>query len=485
MPGRVHKGWKRQVAPDRWDSSGGAVPRVPLSGWPALPTPHFSRRDCLHAASATFLGALSLARSAAAGASGSGPSPNRPRPAKHCILVYLLGGPPHQDLWDLKPHAPAEIRGAFQPIETVVPGIAIGEHLPRLAQHADRYAIVRSLSYANNDHPFMTYYTLTGRISSIPLGANTVLPPSRTDDPHMGAVVSCFKHDDPTTPGYVALPEVRVRMGAEPVAGGGRSGFLGPRHEPLAINDDPRQPLPLLRLPEDVGAGRLAGRERLLAILDGRSARSLRTREYETTRGSALGLTRASSGNGLFELDAEPAALRAQYGEHRFGQSLLLARRLVERGVSFVGVHFNYMTRCDGWDTHKNNFACLKDELLPMLDQGLSSLLDDLAQRGMLDETLVVTMGEFGRTPRINADAGRDHWGLCGSAVFAGGGIRGGQVIGASDKIGAMPTDSPVGPPDVVATIYHALGLDPHELMHDQQNRPLPLSTGSMIRGLF
>ena len=399
--------------------------------------------------------------------------------------MYLLGGPPHQDMWDLKPDAPTEIRGEFQPIATAVPGIEIGEHLPRLAQQADRFAIVRSLSHANNDHPFMTYYTLTGRISSVPLGANTVLPPSRTDDPHMGSVVSRLKHDDRTTPGYVALPEVRVRMGAEPVAGGGRSGFLGPKYEPLAINGDPREPIPLLRSPEGVGAGRLAGRERLLAVLDGRSARSLRMREYEATRSSAVGLTKGAAGDGLFDLEAEPPALRARYGEHRFGQSLLLARRLVERGVSFVGVHFNYMTQCDGWDTHKNNFACLKDELLPLLDQGLSALFDDLFERGMLGETLVATFGEFGRTPRINADAGRDHWGLCGSAVFAGGGVRGGNVIGASDKTGGFPADSPIGPPDVVATIYHALGLDPHTLMYEPQGRPLPLSTGNVIRQLF
>jgi uncharacterized protein (DUF1501 family) len=164
---------------------------------------------------------------------------------------------------------------------------------------------------------------------------------------------------------------------------------------------------------------------------------------------------------------------------------VLLARRLVERGVSFVGIHFNYMSKCDGWDTHKNNFACLKNELLPLLDRGLSALLDDLAGRGLLDETLVVVMGEFGRTPKINADAGRDHWGSCGSVVLAGGGLKRGIVVGASDKIGAYPTSQPVSPPDLTATIFHALGMDPKELMLNEQGRPLPLSTGQPIAALF
>ncbi|MEX2285536.1 MAG: DUF1501 domain-containing protein [Planctomycetaceae bacterium] len=450
-----------------------------------------ARRQFLQAGTLGLFGGLAAARSLSADI-GSGSKPGtdihaalNPKPAKNCILVYLLGGPPHLDMWDPKPAAPAETRGPFETIGTAVPGTFFSEHLPRMAGQAKRLAVLRSFSYPNSDHPFMIYHTLTGRVSPTPLGANTVLPPSPSDDPHMGSVVARFKHASPHVPAYVAIPEVCVRMSPLPVSGGGRAGFLGPRYEPLAINDDPRQPLPLLNLPDGISSERFGHRNNLLAILDGRSPRSFKADAYGVTRESAVQLTGAAAGGGLFDLASEPPSLCESYGRHRFGQSLLLARRLVERGVSFVGVHFNYMSKCDGWDLHSNNHASLKDELLPMLDQGLSSLLDDLAQRGMLDETLVVTMGEFGRTPKINANAGRDHWGPCGSIMFAGGGVRAGTVIGASDKTGAYPTTSPVSPADVVASIYHGLGLDPETLMHDNLGRPLPLSTGRAIEGLF
>lgn len=431
------------------------------------------------AGAASLLGGLAASRCTdARGDSG------HMRPAKNCVLVYLLGGPSHLDMWDLKPDAPREIRGPFQPIPTAVPDIHISEHLPLMAQRTDRLAILRSLGFPNNDHPYMTYHTLTGRVSPVPLGANTVLQPTRSDHPHMGSIVSKFHHQDATVPGYVAVPEVFVRMGPQPVAGGGKAGYLGPRFDPLPINADPTRPLPGLDLPDDVTAARFDGRRDLLAMLDGRSPRSARASVYQTQRLTAASLTRQASG-GLLDLDAEPAGQHERYGRDRFGQSLLLARRLVERGVSFVGVHFNYMTKCDGWDTHKNNFNCLQKELLPMVDRGLSTLLDDLADRGMLDDTLVITMGEFGRTPRINRNAGRDHWGACGSVAFAGGPFAGGTVVGASDSTGSYPVSRPVTPADVTATIFHALGMNPEQLMHDRLNRPLPLSTGRVIDELL
>ncbi|MEX0677941.1 MAG: DUF1501 domain-containing protein [Pirellulales bacterium] len=404
--------------------------------------------------------------------------------AKRCILVYLLGGPPQIDMWDMKPLAPAEIRGPFKPIQSAVTGMHFSEHLPRLAACAGDVAILRSVTFRNNDHPFMIYHTLTGRESRVPLGANTVLPPSRTDDPHMGAVVWKFKHREPGVPGYVALPEVQVRMKPTPVSGGGRAGFLGAAYDPLAINDDPRSPPAGMKLPGEVTAERFAKRQSLLAVLDGRAPRSLASDDYQTFRRSASRLIGSSAG-GMFALEREPAPLHERYGRHRFGQSLLLARRLVEHGVSFVGVHFNHMTRCDGWDTHSNNFQALEGELLPLLDQGLSALVGDLKDRGMLDETLVVVMGEFGRTPRVNANAGRDHWGACASVLFAGGGIPGGHLVGASDSNCAYPCELPVAPADVVATIYHALGLAPHTLMHDPLGRPLVIAEGKPIRQLF
>jgi len=442
------------------------------------------RRGVLQSGVAGMLSALAASRANAASSLNPRMKSRQPS-AKHCILVYLLGGPSHLDMWDPKPTAPIEIRGPFAPIATAVPGLQFTEHLPQLARRADRLAVVRSVSHDNNDHPYMAYYTLTGRVSPVPLGANTVLAPSRSDDPHMGAIVSKFKHADASVPGYVAIPELTVRMAPVPVAGGGRAGYLGPRYDPLSINDDPTRPIESLALPTGVTAARLNGREELLAVLDGHTLRTQRAAEYAATRRTALSLTRSIGGGGMFDLASEAPTLRDGYGRGRFGQSLLLARRLVERGVSFVGVHFNYMSKCDGWDTHKNNFACLKNELLPLFDRGLSALLDDLADRGLLDETLVVVMGEFGRTPKINADAGRDHWGLCGSAVFAGGGLASGITVGASDRIGAYPAAQPVSPPDVTATIFHALGLDPKQLMSDAQGRPLVLSTGQPVLQLF
>ncbi len=409
------------------------------------------------------------------------PPPGR---ARHCILVYLLGGPPQIDMWDMKPLAPAEIRGPFGSIASPVSGMRFCEHLPRLAQRAGDLAIVRSVTFPNNDHPAMIYHTLTGRESRVPLGANTVLPPSRSDDPHMGSVVSRFLHHDPRVPGYVAIPEVRVRMMPVPVSGGGRAGLLGAAYDPLAINDDPREPMHGLQLPQEMTAERFSERQSLLALVDGHSPVAGRAADYQAFRSAASRLVGASADR-LFDLEREPAATRDRYGRHRFGQSLLLARRLVERGVSFVGVHFNYMSKCDGWDTHQKNFEALKDELLPLLDEGLSALIEDLRQRGMLEETLVVTMGEFGRTPRINKDGGRDHWGHCSSVLFAGGGMRGGNLVGASDRICAFPADLPVGPADVVATIYHALGLEPRTRMRDLEGRPLSICEGRFISQLF
>jgi hypothetical protein len=408
------------------------------------------------------------------------------QPNRSCILVYLLGGPPHLDTFDLKPPAPAEVRGPFQPIATSLNGLRICEHLPRLAKLAHRYSLLRSVSYPNNDHPFMIYYTLTGRISPVPLGENTVLPPSRTDYPHLGAVVAKFAHRRRELPGYVAIPEVRVRMAAMPVSGGGRAGFLGPANDPLAINDDPLRPLPALGLPADVSSSRFGQRQALLAELSGaRGSRSRLIEEHEEFRRSASRLVQTTAKQDLFDLEREPQRLRERYGIHRFGQSLLLARRLSEAGVSLSAVHFNYMSKCDGWDTHSKNFECLKGELLPLLDQSLSALLEDLHQRGRLDDTLVVCMGEFGRTPKINGNAGRDHWGHCASVLLAGGGVQGGRVIGSSDQQGAYPRDWPFDPTDVQATIYHSLGLDPQQEMRDQLARPLPLSTGKVIQQLF
>ena len=418
------------------------------------------------------------------------------RGARSCILVYLLGGPPHQDMFDLKPLAPAEIRGPFEPIATTVPGLQICELLPKLAALAGKYALIRSVSQRNSNHTPMIYYTLTGRHTARPDQDNDTRPPQRSDFPHLGSVLARFKPAPAALPGFIAIPELAVRSStsgmyqrARTALRGGGAGFLGPRWEPLCVNGAPGAPdaIPALALPADVSAERFQRRADLLALLD-----RGRTKEGSgpTSRGireQAVLLTGAVNRGGLtpFALESEPDHVRERYGRHRFGQAMLLARRLAEAGVPMVTIHFNEMTVCDGWDTHSQNFAALKTELLPMLDQSLSALLSDLDERGLLDETLVVCLGEFGRTPKINANAGRDHWGECSSALLAGGGIRGGQVLGTSDRHAAWPVSDPVEPSDIQATLYHCLGLDPRQPIYDELQRPFPISEGKVLRRLL
>jgi hypothetical protein len=397
-------------------------------------------------------------------------------------------------MWDLKPDAPAEVRGPFRPIRTSLPGLQICEHLPRLARLAHRYALVRSVSHNNHNHTPMIYYTLTGRQVEQPNQDNDVRPPQRTDFPHLGAVLARFKRAPLGLPGYFAIPEVAVRSSSRgefkrartPLRGGG-AGFLGSLVDPLAINGEPGtlQAIPALSLPQEVSTERLERRAALLSALEQRGAMVSGARTHGELRDRAVILTGAVGRvSRIFSLDKESPALRDRYGRHRFGAALLLARRLAEAGVPMIAIHFNEMTVCDGWDTHAKNFQALQDELLPMLDQGLSALLNDLEQRGMLEQTVVVVMGEFGRTPKINKDAGRDHWGLCQSVLLTGGGIRGGQVYGSSDRIGAYPASDPVDPVDLHATVYHCMGLDPEQSLYDHLGRPFPISTGKVIKSL-
>jgi hypothetical protein len=414
--------------------------------------------------------------------------------ARSCVLVYLLGGPPQLDTFDLKPGAPAEIRGPFKPIATSLTGLRICEHLPRLARMAHRYALVRSVSFNNHNHTPMIYYTLTGRSVERPAEDNDVRPPQRTDFPHLGAVLAHFKPAPRGLPGYIALPELAVRSSLRgefkrprQLLRGGGGGFLGPLVDPLAVNGEPGTPLavPALSPPGDVSTARLERRAALLSVLEQRRPAPSSASTHRELRRQAVVLSGSVGGSArAFSLNAEPPSVRDRYGRHRFGKALLLARRLVEAEVPMIAVHFNEMTVCDGWDTHSGNFKALQGELLPMLDQGLSALLEDLDQRGLLEQTLVLVMGEFGRTPKINKAAGRDHWGLCQSVLLAGGGIKGGQVLGSSDRIGAYPASYPVDPVDVHATLYHCMGLDPEQTMYDHLRRPAPLSTGRVLASL-
>lgn len=416
--------------------------------------------------------------------------------AKSCVLVYLLGGPPHQDMLDLKPDAPSEIRGPFQPISTNVPDLQICELLPSLAGMADKYSLVRSVTQRNSNHTPMIYYTLTGRHTAQPSRDNDIRLPQPDDFPHMGAVLSKFKHSESSLPGYVALPELAIRSSLSgqykrarnPLRGGG-AGFLGASFTALNVNGAPgsREAIPTLQLPEAVSSDRFEQRASLLSLLDGGLPTVGETQAVHDVQQQAVTLTGSSNRGRLqvFSLDDEKDDVRDRYGRHRFGQTMLLARRLTEAGVPMVAVHFNEMTVCDGWDTHSKNFDACRSELLPMVDQSLSALLEDLDQRGRLDETLVMCFGEFGRTPRINRNAGRDHWGDCSSALLAGGGIQGGQVLGSSDHHAAYPKSSPVDPVDIQATLYHCMGLDPQQLMHDRSERPWDISTGRVLEELL
>jgi hypothetical protein len=340
----------------------------------------------------------------------------------------------------------------------------------------------------------MIYYTLTGRQVDQPNQDNDVRPPQRTDFPHLGAVLARFKPCPGNLPGYIAIPELALRSSLEgefkrtrTALRGGGAGFLGPLVDPLSVNGEPgtRQAIPALSSPSEVSGERLERRAALVSLLEQPRQVSPATSTFGELRRQAVVLTGAGGGTSrVFTLDGEPSTVQGRYGRHRFGKAMLLARRLAEAGVPMTAIHFNEMTICDGWDTHTKNFEGLQRELLPMLDQGLSALLEDLEQRGMLDETLVVVMGEFGRTPRINGNAGRDHWGLCQSVLMAGGGIKGGQVHGVSDRIGAYPAMDPVDPVDIHATMFHCLGLNPEQIVHDHLRRPYPLSTGQVIGSL-
>jgi hypothetical protein len=416
--------------------------------------------------------------------------------AKSCILVYLLGGPPHLDMFDLKPNAPAEIRGPFSPIATRVPGFHVCEHLPRVANIMHKLAVIRSVSHPNSNHTPMIYYTLTGRQTENPAMDNDIRPPQRTDFPHTGAVVSRFIASGSDLPSYVAIPELAIRSSisgeykrARTPLRGGSAGFLGPRFDPLAVNGavGTREAIPALSLPDGVSADRFEERAAVLSLLDKGESPAVSSDGFHAVRKRAIVLTGAANTTGrqVFSLDSEPDTVRDRYGNNRFGQAMLLARRLTEVGVPMVAIHFNEMTVCDGWDTHSKNFEALQTELLPFLDQGLSALIQDLDERGRLDETLIVCMGEFGRTPKINQNAGRDHWGDCSTTVLAGGGIRGGLVYGESDKHGAFPTADPVDPADIQATIYHCVGLDSGLTMVDHLNRPHSIMNGKVLRSLL
>jgi hypothetical protein len=427
----------------------------------------FTRRQAVIAGG---LGALSLPRLLAAEKHTSAKQ-------KSVIFIVPWGGPAQMDTLDPKPDAPEEVRGEFRPIATRLPGLRICEHLPRLAAMADRFAVVRSLSHTISAHNPATYYTLTGHL---PTRLAELAQPERTDWPALGAVLA---KEMPVAgaPGYVVEPAPMVEKGVS--AGGQHAGFLGTRFDPLVVSADPLSPefaVPDLVPSPDLTPTRLAERRGLLEQLEARRAVPQPTDGY---REQAYDLLGAAASRHAFDLSREPQRTREKYGRTRFGQSCLLARRLVEAGVRLVLVNDAAEKTNERWDTHEGTYPAIEKNLHET-DAGLSALLDDLRDRGLLATTLVVWLAEFGRSPKADPDGGRDHWPRCYSGLFAGGGIRGGVVYGSSDRIGAYPRDGACAPDDVHATIYHLLGLPLRTELLDATGRPGRRCDGTPIRAL-
>lgn len=461
------------------------------------------RRSFLLAGGLSFFGA-NLAERAFA---GDPPSSEKPR-AKSTILIWLSGGASHIDTWDMKPDAPADYRGPFRPVATSAPGIALCEHLPHLAKQAHHVAVVRSLGdrgRGTGDHHAGYYYNLTGHAPDQSfhrlLNARTPYP---TDWPSMSAVVALKRPPHPSLPQTITLPH---KEGAPEYTRPGQfSARLGLEYDPVFVDGTRERPLefsvPALKLQGDISADRLLDRRTLLATLDDAQRRVDQSRpigDYSKQQTKAFSLLTSRAAKTAFDIRSEPEAVRAKYGPGINAMSMLMARRLVEAGVPFVTVFWKGDKELDtlcksggGWDTHGNNFNCLKDRLLPEFDRPFAALLDDLHQCGLLRETLVLVSSEMGRKPKIGDPrssgpngAGRDHWTACMSVLLAGGGIRGGQVYGATDKRAEYPADSVVGPEDIAQTVFHAMGI--HDLTaRDREGKPYHLmDDGSPIRTLF
>lgn len=441
-----------------------------------------SRRKLLHAGQSSLLG-LSASSILAAQAGASKAVDNPKRTPKSVVIVFLTGAASHHDTFDLKLDAPAEIRGQFKPIATAIPGYQICEHLPHLAARANKFAVLRSLSHGDNNHLMSTHHVLTGEKQP---GGFFDKVASRDDWPSYSSALAFLKPRRDGLPTGVNLPTF-LREG--PLTWPGQhAGFLGQNFDPWQITGDPSNSdfkVDALTLAPGIDVSQLGRRQSLLQEVNrqqtqlGEVAQSIRLQQDQELAISMLTSSRLAQ---AFELHREPVEVRKRYGENTTGQSLLLARRLIEAGVPVVQANIG---RVQNWDNHGNIFPTLKDRLLPPLDLGVAALLDDLETRGLLENTLVMMLGEFGRTPKINNTAGRDHWGPCFFGVFAGAGVRGGQVIGRSDDTGAYPVTRAFSPEDVGATVYHLLGIPAEAEVRDRLGRPVRLNRGNVIEPLF
>ena len=421
----------------------------------------------------------------------SAAEPAQSRRAKSIILIYLPGGLAQHDSFDLKPNAPDSIRGEFRPIATETPGIDICELLPQLALRTRHFALVRTMSHTENNHFPATHKALTGHVMPRQLPGDAVNAASRNDWPCYASAYDFLRPRRDGVPNGVMLPYA-LAGGATPWPGQ-HAGCISSKHDPWQLNEDPNQKTyhdETLSLPAGITIERVGRRQRLLEQFEQERLPRLAAAEtgaYHDLHDTAMGLLTSGRMSQAFELEREPDHVRDHYGRHTFGQSLLLARRLVEAGVSIVQAN---MGGVQTWDTHASNFVSLRDSLLPPLDRALSALLDDLANSGLLNETMIVMTGEFGRTPAISLvpgadEVGRNHWAEVYTVLFAGGGVQGGQTIGRSDALGALPTTRSFSPDDLGTTLFAALGIPTHSELRDQFGRPLPLCSGQVIDELY
>jgi hypothetical protein len=412
--------------------------------------------------------------------------------AKSVIFLYQFGGPSHIDMFDMKPGAPEAFRGLHKPIASRADGIAISERLPNLARVTDKVTLIRSMHHTMKNHNPASYYALTGHAPPVD---DITLRDSPELFPAYGSVVDRLSPGRSEMPGFVGLPCV---IGDGTITPGQGASFLGKVHDPLLVTRDPNQrdfALPELKLPANLSYERLLHRRSIQKVIDGQSHllnNSAQARGLDTYYEKALAMLDSPRLREAFNISSETEKIRDSYGRTTYGQSCLLARRLVEAGTKFVTVYFSPNIGGDvgsGWDTHGNNgtkmFPVIEKYHLPITDQTLPTLLTELDERGLLESTLVVWMGEFGRTPKINEQASRDHWPQCYTALLAGGGVKRGFVHGESDRTGSYPTKDPVRPDDLSATIYHLLGIDPHTEVYGAGNRPVLISEGNPVTAII
>lgn len=476
-----------------------------IPGKPGATCEGISRRELLRVGGAGLLG-ISLADilSLEAHAAPIGPAGNGFGSAKNVILVFLQGGPSHIDIWDPKPDAPESIRGDFSAIKTSVSGVYLSETMPKLAKVLNKVTLIRSVSYTPVglfNHTAAIYQMLTGYTPDKVSPSGQLEPPAPNDFPTAGSEVTKLlpPRKDPMLP-FVMLP--RPLQESSVIGKGGTAGFYGPAYDPYFLFQDPNQKLKLddLSLREGISRSRMQRRARLLDRVNAAMPEiEAATKDTALSRYQARALELIVSGKArdAFDLEKEPKKLRDRYGRHTFGQSCLLARRLVEAGTRFVQVHWpavaNGNPRVDAFDTHAENFGPLKNLHCPKLDSGLATLLEDLDQRGMLAETLVLAIGEFGRSPKLgvstsgntNSAKGRDHWPYCYTGLIAGAGIKRGVVYGESDKTGSSPKENPVHPNEILATVYWALGIDPKTTIYNHLGQPRDLIKSAPVLGLF